>query len=519
MRIPRLLAGLVVVAGLLLSPLSPAEGVQSPLPGPVADWGTTVGTDGRVYIADDQGRARQFHGANHKTGNPDTLTDQLLTDAAERGLDHIRLAIYWDALEPTEGTFDEAYLDSLVAAMDRAAEHGLLVIVDMHQDVFGPAFGDRGIPAWATRTDGAPFEPQPIWFLNYMQPAVQNAWEHLYEDEDLRQFQIRAWLHVVDRVKDHPALLGYDLLNEPFGKLREGEDLFTAAARVESTQMTPMYQRLTDAISAVDPDHWVFFEPPNLASLGVPTSLGEVTGPKVALYPHMYDSNVETGGYTGGEVSYDPAFFTRWSDAIATYTDKYPIPMMVGEWGLTRPEDPGMDLFVADSLATLDRRTSGWSVFNWCRGDGYCPIDADGNDRDGMGQIFQPYARAIAGAPTSSVWDPATNALVVKYRDNAATGPTEIFLPETRAYPDGWKVLTSAPDGTWTWDFDAETGVLEVDIPDAGTDYAVCVVPAGSTATCAVAQPGPSTTTTTAPLTTTTLYPVRPATTSPRFTG
>ncbi len=80
-----------------------------------------------------------------------------------------------------------------------------------------------------------------------------------------------------------------------------------------------MYQRLTDAISAVDADHWVFYEPPNLASLGVKTSLGRVVGPKVAVYPHMYDADIESATYSpGGKIEFNPAFFTKWADAIGS---------------------------------------------------------------------------------------------------------------------------------------------------------------------------------------------------------
>ncbi len=490
---------------------APAAGVPSLLPGPVAAWSTTVGTDGRVYLADTQGRALQVHGANHKTTDPDTLTDQLLADAAERGLDHIRLAIYWDALEPADDDFDEAYLDRYVAAMDRAAAHGLLVIIDMHQAVYGPAFGSRGIPEWATRTDGVPFVPQPVWLLNYLQPAVQNAFEHLYEDDDLRADQIQVWLHIVNRVKGHPALLGYDLLNEPFGKFREGEDFLTAAARVERTQLTPMYQRLTDAISAVDPDHWVFIEPPNLASLGVPSSLGPVYGPKVAVYPHMYDAAIEAATYTpGGVVQYDPAFFDKWYGAAIEYPRTYGVPLLVGEWGVAHPDQPGMDAFVRDSLATLDRIGSGWSVFNWCRGDGYCPIDAAGNDRPGISQIFQPYARAIAGSPTFSRWDPVGRVLTVQYADSAATGPTDIFIPESRSYPDGWEVRTTAPDGSWSSSFDPTRGVLSVTIADTGGSHAICVVPAGSSVRCELLVP---------PAGVDTAQPSPPVVAAPAFTG
>jgi endoglycosylceramidase len=466
-------------------------------PGNVAAWSTTTGTDGRVYIADEQGRALQFHGFNVKTPTPEaTVTDALLADATSRGLDHLRLSVFWQDLEPTQGTYDETYLDQVVTVLDRAERHGIVVIIDMHQDVFGESFNSRGMPAWATRTDGHSYEPQASWLLDYLQPAVQAAWEHLYEDADLRQAQIDAWLHIVNRVKDHPAVFGYDLLNEPFGKIRDGETLFTAAERVESQQLTPMYQRLTDAISAVDADHWVFIEPPNLASLGVVTSLGRVTGPKVAVYPHMYDPNIELATYTpDGVIQLDPAFFDTWANAITNYTRANPMPMLVGEWGIANPDVAGMDTFVERSLATMDRVTSGWSVFNMCRGTGYCPLDASGNPRPSIGQIFQPYARAIAGAPTSTAWNRSTSSLRVDFADNAATGTTEIYLGAANAYPDGWTVTTTDASGTWSSTYNEATGVLSVTTADTGGDHAICVAPVGAADPCAatpVSAPTPA---------------------------
>ncbi|MBX3313557.1 MAG: cellulase family glycosylhydrolase [Actinobacteria bacterium] len=519
-RSPRRLALVVALALLAVATVAPSPATGAPTPtGDVADWSTAIGTDGRVYIADANGRALQFHGFNHKTDDPATLTDALLAAAAERGMDHVRLAIYWDRFEPTQDVWDEAYFDRVRAAMDRAEAHGIRVILDMHQDVYGARFGGAGIPDWATRDDGVPYTLHDVWLLNYLEPAVQNAFEHLYEDADLRAQQIEAWTEVVQRFSDHPALLGYDLLNEPFGKIRSGEDLLSAAARVEREQLTPMYQRLTDAISAIDPDHWVFIEPPNLASLGVATSLGRVDGPKVALYPHMYDSNIESATYTpGGVIEYDPAFFSKWADAITTYTDSYPVPMLVGEWGIARPEVPGMDAFVADSLETLDRVTSGWSVFNWCMGSGYCPLDAAGNDRPAIGQIFQPYARAIAGAPTSTRWDPDTKVLTVRFADNGATGTTDIYLNAGRSFPGGWTVDTSDLDADWSQSYDPATGVLSVTTPDTGGDHVICVQPEGTTAACAAVD-ATDTTDPTDSTTTPTATPATPVGGTGSYTG
>ena len=158
-------------------------------------------------------------------------------------------------------------------------------------------------------------------------------------------------------------------------------------------------------------------------------------------------------------VEYDPAFFARWAAATVVYTERHPIPLLVGEWGIAQPDRPGMDAFVRDSLATLEQVGSGWSVFNWCRGTGYCPLDASGADRPAIGQIFQPYARAIAGAPTASRWDPAARTLRVTFADSAATGPTDIYV-HGGSFPDGWVVEASDATGSWSQSFDDTTRVL-----------------------------------------------------------
>ncbi|MBS1848970.1 MAG: cellulase family glycosylhydrolase [Actinobacteria bacterium] len=496
-------AAMILAVGVAPATLTGAAGptVSSPPVadqslGPVADWGTVTGTDGRVYMADVNGRALQFHGFNDKTDDPSgSLTDGLLAAAAERGLDHVRLSIYWQYLEPTEGNFDEAYLDDVVTAIRRAAQHGIRVVLDMHQDVYGQAFGSTGAPTWATETDGLPFTPQPSWLLDYLQPGVQRAFNNLYEKPNLRQAQIDVWVHVVQRVKNEPGVLGYDLMNEPFGEIQPGENLITAAARVEREQITPMYQRLTDAISAVDPAHWIFIEPPNLASLGIATSMGAVHGPKVAFYPHMYDTSLESSTYdpSSPQYTYDPQFFTKWATAITTYVATNPMPMLVGEWGIAKPEANSMGSFVRQTLATLDATTSGWSQFMFCFGSNYCPVDASGHDRPNIGQMFEPYARAIAGAPTASTFDFTTRELKVVYRDNSSRGTTDIFVPESRSYPSGFQVFVDGASSTNPNGFDASTGVLSVTVPKSGGSHAICVVPVGMTPTdCTANTPGPA---------------------------
>ena len=461
------------------------SGASGPIAAPattedIAAWSTVKGTDGRTFFADASGRARQLRGFNIKTRDPlRDASDELLAAGQQRGFDLLRLSVYWDQFEPDQGRYDDAYLGAVATVLDRAAAHGLLVIIDFHQDVFGPKYGDHGIPEWATRDGGIPYTKHEVWLQNYLEPAVQEAWDHLYEDADLRQAQIDAWVTVANRFKAHPALFGYDLLNEPFGKLGAGEDLVAAASRVQRVQLTAMYQRLTDALNKADPAHWVLFEPPNVASLGIPVALGPITGTKLAYYPHFYDASIESATYAvGGEVTgFDASFFDKYEKAIRPYIEANGYPTLFGEWGIAHPEKPGMDEFVARSLALMDRVGSGWTVFNWCRGSGYCPLDADGHDRPAIGQIVQPWARAIAGAPTSFQWDPAARTLKVVYRDGAAKGPTELVVP-TSTYPEGWAL--QGTDTTTETSTGTDGMVVRVTVPATGGDHTVCLTPKGA---------------------------------------
>jgi endoglycosylceramidase len=498
------LLGAVPVAS--AAPAAPAAPGAAPL-GPVEPWSQVTGTDGREWIADQQGRALQFRGVNVKADEPaDVATDDLMADLEARGFDLLRLAVYWDRFEPTDDAWDEGYLAQVATVLDRAEAHHVRVVLDMHQDNFNQKFGGAGMPDWVTDDEGLPFEPQPVWFLNALQPALMESWENLYERPAFRAAQVDAWEELVTRFHGHASILGYDLLNEPFGKIRAGEDFVKAIERVESTQLTPMYQRLTTAIRAIDPQRWVFIEAPNQASLGIRSWLGGITGGRIAFFPHVYDSSIESATYTpGGTVTgFDPKFHDTYSGVIDVYPDAHHVPVLFGEWGVAHPEAPGMAEYVRRTLGLMEDHGSGWAQFSGCRGSGYCAFGPNGEDRPGIGQITQPWATAIAGAPTSTHYDGAAKQLLVVFSDSDATGATDIVIPSTRVYPDGWVVEVSDADGTWSsttsgGGTDADPEVLSVTTARTGGPHAICVKPAGAPKGCQVPVDPPPPTPTTVP--------------------
>ncbi|MFJ3901081.1 cellulase family glycosylhydrolase [Streptomyces sp. NPDC090025] len=390
-------------------------------------------------LTDAHGRALTLRGWNladkSHSGDQalDGITERHFRDMRAKGFNFARLVVFWDDLEPRPGQYSQSYLRKIDRILGWAHQYDVQVVLDAHQDVFGPAFGHRGIPAWATRTDGLPFTPHPDdWFSEYFEPAVQRAFTHLYQDADLRRAQTRMWRVLAERFRDHPAVLGYDPINEPMGELREGEDLATGARRIESEQLTPMYNRIADAIRAVDRDGWIFVEPTPIVGEGVPTGLGRIDDPKIVYAPHFYNGAMEAGG------DYDPAarWIENYEEAVTGYPRQYQVPVVVGEWGPLDNARPNMNRFYREAMASLGRYSAGWAGWEWCYGGGYCAVDAKGAFRTNKELTAEPYAEAVAGTVRTAAHDSATGGYRLEY-DAARRGPgvTELSLP-----PGAWQV-------------------------------------------------------------------------------
>jgi len=135
-------------------------------------------------VRDAEGRTLVLRGVNlgavHRNA---PYTDELVPADYERlraewGFSAIRFLITWAAVEPSPGTYDDAYLDWVAERMAWADAAGLAVIVDMHQDVFGEGFGFAGAPRWAcdaSRYDA--FVRQEPWSVNYAEPNVMACFD------------------------------------------------------------------------------------------------------------------------------------------------------------------------------------------------------------------------------------------------------------------------------------------------------------------------------------------------------
>ncbi len=71
------------------------------------------------------------------------------------GFNCLRLLTTWEAVEHGgPGLYDEAYLDYFARVVKKAAEYGLFVYIDPHQDVWSRWSGGDGAPAWTLELTG-----------------------------------------------------------------------------------------------------------------------------------------------------------------------------------------------------------------------------------------------------------------------------------------------------------------------------------------------------------------------------
>ncbi len=158
---------------------------------------------------------------------------------ASLGFNVIRFGIFWDALEPEPGKYNDEYLRKISAFSATANRYGLSLYLDMHQDLFSSDFCD-GAPSWATITNGESYEKTDLWSEAYLTcPAVQIAFDNFWTNTPasdgigIQDHYIAMWQHIADFFKNDENIIGYDVLNEPFpGTAANGliEMLFSSLA-------------------------------------------------------------------------------------------------------------------------------------------------------------------------------------------------------------------------------------------------------------------------------------------------
>lgn len=446
-------------------------------------------TKGTAFV-DDQGRERIFNGVNlcdkgwydenHKRNHVYKYDEKMFRTLAENGFNIVRLGMTWEAIEPQPGKYNDEYIEAIRGMLDMCEKYGLYAYLDMHQDLY--SFFDEGIgdgaPLWACLTNGHKIhKTRVVWAEGYfwgkaVHACFDNFWTNKeYQGKGLLDYFADMWAYVAEKLGDHPALFGFDMLNEPFpgsdggrvfkkliaglikatltdkrinrGKLikdaikldipavldqynggvlrdiaKNAEELI---AKFDKERYTPFLNKTAAAIRKSTDKGIMFIDNCYYSNLSIPCAAGPITyGDKkeehTCFAPHGYDFMVDTDLYKHASSSRTDAIFGEHENT----QKRLGIPVIVGEWG---GYSEGNEWYphIHHLLRFFDDRK--WSNTYWAFHEGLI-----GNPL--MEELNRPYPRAVTGEIIAYRHDRKENTFTLSYKqENAVDCSTLIYLP------------------------------------------------------------------------------------------
>jgi aryl-phospho-beta-D-glucosidase BglC (GH1 family) len=280
----------------------------------------------------------------------DRLLDHFFTEEdvkamAELGANVIRIPFNYRHFERDDRPFEylEAGFKRLDAAMDWCAKHGIYVILDFH-----------AVQGWHN----------PDWHSD-------NAHVHilLYQTAHYQERFARLWAEMARRYKDHPALAGYGLMNEPCTRVHY-EDYDSPDYNWDG--LNAVHRKAAQAIREVDSNHILFIEGDNFACEfdGLDVTFDE----NVVVESHNYMAPTGGGDPYPGEIAgmywnrdIVAAEFGMHSGTRCAF--KYRKPVFVGEFGVWYAGHPEAVQYRAaaldDQLGVFDSAGVHWAIWTW----------------------------------------------------------------------------------------------------------------------------------------------------------
>ena len=335
---------------------------------------TWTGTE--IGGRDDQEKAADACGATWRVpadpiGNQYGNYDNMYADIRASGYNVLRVPVSWNNLEPVAPVWDETsdtythtwnpvYVTGLKSMVRKARAAGLLVILDMHQDLWSPALHNittlegknprcegAGMPRWLyptldvkkDTTEKDDVRDAANWFFRNVHDPLctvtrADPWQLLYAAWDQLAYQFSAQ----SGFADHGAVVGADLLNEPYikhvgGSPADGQSVLEASG----TRLQALYSALAPAITARNPGWLLFFQDStggydsaNPTDRETPTMTEKPSKPGNWVYS-VHLSNTIHGTFADGVPQHDDFGVTLADKALAN-ARAWGVPLFIGEF-------------------------------------------------------------------------------------------------------------------------------------------------------------------------------------------
>ncbi len=450
--------GLLGILGLALAVRALAGG--APGEGPRLD-GPGVGEVGEPEVGipahhwvDGEGRTVLYRGANvnnHAKGDPHH--DPGLSEAewallVDSGFTFVRLLVFWEGVEPEEGVWDAGYLARLDERLDALDALGVDVMLDMHQDLWGEGFGSHGAPYWTC--DPVNYEEYSpagnYWWEGYLTDQVANCFDGLWESEELQGHVAESWARLAAVARDHPSVVGYEVMNEPFFGRHEQDEM-------DQVILPAFYERVIDAIRAVDPCEadgscrFVALEPSLHTNLLWTTSLVFPDREALVFAPHFYPAYAEIGSGWDGTFDEEGAAL----DELLGHAEASGVPFLLGEYGIFS-SDGNEHVYVQTVIDRVEAAGGATAWWSYDRGGDHMVLTPDGEAGWMMGAFHRPYLHRIPGRILSVEGFP--DGMEVVY-EPAVDAPAVAIVPLAAGEATVTGATVSAKDGV-RWTLEAE---------------------------------------------------------------
>lgn len=425
----------------------------TPKPTPTSiDW---LGTDGNIFL-DSSGRAVILRGFVTATHNDSEKKDEVTYTSADyqrmktSGANYQSIRIYvgwiggWPGYEAAPG-----YLDKLDQMISRAKQEGIysefkLTLYDL--------------PGMLRRD----------------QTQKHATWGAFWRNaEGEQEALIAGWKKIWEHYKDEPAIIGYDLLNEP-----EKGDLSVSADEFTKNYLIPFDRKIIDEFRKIDKKHFALMQP---GFGGIDAKTGDIAfypltisvERPIVYAPHVYITFPLRPSFT-----YSPERYQALVDRYVSEAKLQNAPLLIGEMGefwlssddgngsketaFRAAEDTQIDLFdqklvsFSRPIYTNDRSIA--VAHNILKGKAESISESE--ERTWITDTMaRPYPQRTAGILKSMTFDIDKKSFSLVYRADSSLGTTEVFIPVGRHYKDGFTVKHS---GGITLNYDPVSHSLKV---------------------------------------------------------
>jgi hypothetical protein len=216
----------------------------------------------------------------------------------------------------------------------------------------------------------------------------------LWTSDAAQDDAVRFWVELATALREHPAVIGYNIRNEPSPERAEPrlEDWYTGdyGAWYERVRGTPadlnrFYARVVTAIRRVDPDTPIVLDAGYYATPWAFEILAPVSDDKTIYSFHMYEPYAYTnprnkGMWTypgripvgesagaGGALPWDRAALDAFLQPVVRWQRRHAIPssrVFAGEFGVVR-RHPGAAAYMSDLIAVFEAHGWHWAFYGF----------------------------------------------------------------------------------------------------------------------------------------------------------